>query len=73
MTDQDNKKEYSDTNKNGILDSHEKWFLGAKLVVLIWSLALLTSSYFGNVSVDKTFVAATFTASLASFGIRRTK
>ena len=61
----------SDINNNGILDSHEKWFLFVRLLVLVWSLGLLTYSYFGSDEVDRAFVATTFTASVASFGVKR--
>lgn len=64
---------YSDENNNGILDSHEKWFLGVKLVVFLWSLLFLTMSYLGHGGIDRTFLVTTFTASAASFGIRRSK
>jgi hypothetical protein len=61
----------SDINNNGILDSHEKWFLFVRMLVLVWSLSLLTYSYFGSDKVDRAFVATTFTASVASFGVKR--
>ena len=62
---------HTDINDNGIIDSHEKWFLFAKILVLVWSLGFLTSSYLGNDKIDRTFVGATFTASIASFGMKR--
>ena len=61
----------ADQNNNGILDSHEKWFLVGKVIVLVWSLGFLTASYLGVKNVDRTFLATTFTASAASFGIKR--
>ena len=52
----------SDLNKNGILDSHEKWFLVAKVLVLFWSLGFLTASYLGYIkNIDRTFLATTLT------------
>ena len=60
-----------DVNKNGIIDSHEKWFLFAKITVLVWSMGFLTASYLGVKDIDRTFLATTFTASAASFGIKR--
>ncbi|QJC69099.1 hypothetical protein [Synechococcus phage S-H34] len=42
-----------------------------RLLVLVWSLGLLTYSYFGSEEVDRAFVATTFTASVASFGVKR--
>ena len=65
------RKQYQDVNSNGILDSHEKWFLTARVLVLSWSLVLMTASYFGNEEIDRTFVGAAFTASIASFGMKR--
>jgi len=62
-----------DSNKNGILDSHEKWWLLMRVVVLLWSLGFLTASYLGVGDIDRTFLATTFTASAASFGIRKSK
>jgi uncharacterized BrkB/YihY/UPF0761 family membrane protein len=62
---------YTDVNNNGILDSHEKWFLGVKIIVFVWSLFFLTYSYLGNKEVDRLFVGTTFTASAASFSLRR--
>lgn len=64
---------YTDINNNGILDSHEKWFLGIKVVVFLWSLLFLSWSYLGNDKVDRLFLSATFTASAASFSLRNTK
>ncbi|QIN96870.1 hypothetical protein [Synechococcus phage S-N03] len=37
----------------------------------MWSLGLLTYSYFDDSKVDRAFVATTFTASAASFGMKR--
>ena len=62
---------FSDINKNGILDSHEKWFLLVKMIVFLWSLSFLTASYLIKLDVDRTFLAGLFTASAASFGIRK--
>ena len=62
-----------DRNKNGILDSHEKWWLLMRVIVLLWSLGFLTASYLGLSSVDRTFLSATFTASAASFGMKKSK
>ena len=61
----------ADSNNNGILDSHEKWFLMMKIMVLLWSMVFLTASYLGKADVDRTFLATTFTASAASFGVKR--
>ena len=61
-----------DSNNNGILDSHEKWFLIIRAVVLLWSVSMITASYFTDKKIDTTFLATTFTASAASFGIKRT-
>ena len=64
----------ADLNKNGILDSHEKWFLVMKVLVLLWSLGFLTASYLGYLkNIDRTFLATTLTASAASFGMKRPK
>ena len=63
---------FTDVNSNGILDSHEKWFLLVKIIVFFWSLSFLTASYLNKSDVDRTFLAGVFTASAASFGIRRT-
>ena len=63
-----------DTNKNGIIDSHEKWFLVAKVLVLVWSLGFLSASYMGLLkNIDRTFLATTLTASAASLGMKRPK
>jgi len=64
---------HKDVNNNGILDSHEKWFLAVKIIVFVWSLIFLTASYMGHEGIDRTFLATTFTASAASFGIRKSK
>ncbi|QBP06155.1 hypothetical protein [Synechococcus phage S-B68] len=61
----------ADSNNNGILDSHEKWFLLMRVVVLLWSIGFLTASYLGYGKVDRTFLATTFTAAAASFGVKR--
>lgn len=63
---------YSDVNKNGVLDSHEKWFLGVKLTVFVWSLFFVTWSYLGNTHIDRFFVSASLSASATSFGLRLT-
>ena len=63
---------HTDVNNNGILDSHEKWFLGVKIVVFIWSIFFISWSYLGNEKVDRIFVSATLTASAASFSLRKT-
>ena len=66
--------EHSDVNQNGILDSHEKWFLGVKIVVFTWSLFFLTWSYLGNKNVDRFFVSSTLTAAaLGSINKKRSK
>ena len=62
---------HTDVNNNGILDSHEKWFLGVKIIVFIWSLFFVTWSYLGNTHVDRFFVSATLSASAASFSLRK--
>ena len=62
---------YSDVNQNGILDSHEKWFLGVKVIILSWSLIFLTLSYLGKKEVDRLFVSTTLATSAASFSLRR--
>jgi O-antigen/teichoic acid export membrane protein len=65
---------YSDVNQNGILDSHEKWFLGVKIIVFSWSLFFLTWSYIGNTNIDRLFVSSTLTASaLGSFQRKKPK
>ena len=60
-----------DLNKNGIPDSQEFLFTIAKATVLVWSMGMLSASYFGAVEVDRTFLATTLTASAASFGIKK--
>lgn len=61
----------TDINQNGILDSHEKYFLGAKVTVLVWSLFFLSWSYLGNTKVDRLFVSTTLASSAASFAMKR--
>ena len=67
-------EKYADSNNNGIIDSHEKWFLIMRVIVLLWCMGFLTFSYiFKEDEIDRTFLATTFTATAASFGMKRTK
>lgn len=61
-----------DLNKNGIPDSQEFLFTIVKAVVLVWSMSMLSVSYFSEAEIDRTFFATTMTASAASFGIKKT-
>ena len=62
-----------DLNQNGIPDTHEKWFLIVRLGVLVWSTAMLTTSYFVETKIDQTYMATMMTAAAASFGIKKDK
>lgn len=62
-----------DSNNNGILDSHEKWWLLMRITVLVWSLGFLSASYLGLAKdVDRPLLATLATASAGSF-IKRPK
>lgn len=58
----------ADRNDNGILDSHEKWWLAARVLVLIWSIGFLSASYLGYAhEVDRGMLGTVMTASAMSF------
>lgn len=58
----------ADINSNGILDTHEKWWLLMRVIVLLWSMGFLSASYLGIVKeVDRALMASTMTAAAASF------
>lgn len=61
-----------DHNNNGIPDNQEFIFNIVKAGVLVWSMGMLSLSYFSNKDIDRTFFATTMTASAASFGIKKT-
>ena len=49
-------EKYTDSNNNGIIDSHEKWFLIMRVIVLLWCMGFLTFSYvFKEDEIDRTF------------------
>lgn len=60
-----------DANNNGIPDSQEFLFTIVKAGVLLWSMSMLSVSYFTETQIDRTFFATTMTASAASFGIKK--
>lgn len=62
-----------DKNNNGIPDDHELWFLVVRVGILIWSMGMLTASYFTDKHIDQTFFATTTTAAAASFGMKPAK
>jgi len=62
---------FSDVNRNGILDSHEKWFLLLKIVTVVWSLGFLTASYVSNLKVDRPALYAIAGAAGASLGTKK--
>ena len=62
-----------DKNNNGIPDDQELWFLIVRVGILLWSMGMLTASYFVSSNIDKTFFATTTTAAAASFGIKPKK
>ena len=67
------KRRYTDKNGNGVLDSHEKWWLIVRGVTFIWSLCFLTASYFGAKDVDRALVSITFTSVVTSFIVKKSK
>ena len=62
-----------DLNNNGIPDAQEKWFIVARAVVLLWSMGMLTASYFMETKVDQAFMVTIFTGSAASFALPKNK
>ena len=62
-----------DLNNNGIPDSQEKWFVIARAVILLWSMAMLTVSYFKDTKVDQAFMVTVFTGTAATFALPKAK
>ena len=58
-----------DRNNNGIPDKQELYYLVVRIVVLVWSMGMLSVSYFMKAEIDRTFMATLMTASAASFGV----
>ena len=61
-----------DSNNNGIPDDIElgyKVSLLVRIMVVVWSGAMLTITYVGKSNYDATFVASVFSGTLATFGI----
>ena len=58
-----------DRNQNGIPDKQELYYLIVRVGILVWSMAMITTSYFHKADIDKTFMATLMTASAASFGV----
>ena len=61
----------TDKNGNGIHDHHELIFLAVRIGILVWSMGMLSVSFFIKNDIDKTFFATTTTAAAASFGIKK--
>ena len=62
-----------DQNNNGIPDSHDLWFPVVRGLILVWSIGLLTVSYFKDTNIDQSFIVTVFGASAASFGLDQMK
>ena len=58
-----------DRNDNGIPDSHEFIYLVVRCLILLWSLGMLSASYFMETKIDKTFMASLMSATTGSFGV----
>ena len=58
-----------DNNQNGIPDKQELYYLAIRIIVLAWSMGMLSVSYFVKADIDRTFMATLMTASAASFGV----